>query len=78
MPAARLSLPPKLKVTFVPGCFSSNRRPKVVKLSSREAAAKTVTVPETFDDEDAEESEPGPVEEQALTASSAAADAPAT
>jgi hypothetical protein len=54
-----------------------------VKLSSRDAAAKTVTVPDSFGDEEADpadEPEPEPEpdeEEQALRASSAAAPAPA-
>src|SRR4051812_20364211 len=84
MLAARVSLPPKLKVTFVPGCSFSNSLPRVVKLSLSEAAAKTVTAPESF--AEAEELEPAaaesesesePAEEQAARASSAAAPAPA-
>ncbi|GAA3057104.1 hypothetical protein GCM10010448_45610 [Streptomyces glomeratus] len=82
-----MSLPPKLKLTFVPGCSFSNSWPRAVKLSFREAAANTVIVPDSFGVEDAEdaeesdfsaESEPDPdEEEQALRTSSAAAPAPA-
>jgi len=54
-----------------------------VKLSFREAAANTVTVPESFGEEDvedfaaSEESDVPSEEEQALRASSAATPAPA-
>lgn len=84
MLAASESLPPKEKVTFVPGCSFSNFLPSVVKLSFSEAAANTVTSPESLPDEeaDAEESdfdeEESSDDEQALSASSAAAPAPAT
>jgi hypothetical protein len=72
MPAARPSLPPKLKATSVPGCSFSKRSPSVVKLSFSEAAAKTVTVPVTpCPPDSADESEPDA--EQALSASRAAA-----
>lgn len=50
MLAARVSLPPKLKVTFVPGYAVSNCLPSVLKDSFSEAAAKTVTEPLTFGD----------------------------
>jgi hypothetical protein len=62
----------------------SNSLPRVVKLSLSEAAAKTVTVPESFGEEEAEvsdfgeESESESEDEQALRASSAAAPTPAT
>jgi hypothetical protein len=86
MLAARESLPPKLKVTLVPGWAFSNCWPRAVKLSFREAAANTVTVPESFGEEDVEaddfalpeESDLPSEEEQALRASSAAAPTPAT
>jgi hypothetical protein len=58
MLAARESLPPKLKVTLVPGCSSSNRFPSVVKLSFSDAAANTVTVPLTSSDDEADEEDP--------------------
>ena len=86
MLAARVSLPPKLKVTFVPGWAVSNSLPSVVKLSLSEAAAKTATSPDGFDDADLEEPEPGAPEsesesesedEQADRTSSAATPAPA-
>src|SRR5689334_12703161 len=90
MLAARESLPPKLKVTFVPGCAFSNSLPSVVKLSFSEAAANTVTVPDNLSDlsdlpdEEAEAEGSDFVEEsesddeQALRASRAAAPAPVT
>lgn len=82
MLAARVSLPPKLKVTLVPGFAFSNSLPRLVNDSWSEAAANTVTVPDIFGDADAEESDfeedESSLEEQALRASSAAAPAPAT
>lgn len=83
MLAARESLPPKLKVTFVPGCSSSNCLPSVVKLSFSDAAANTVTVPDSLSDEaDATEpdlaDEESPDDVQALRASSTVAPRAAT
>ncbi|GHE60446.1 hypothetical protein GCM10014715_12130 [Streptomyces spiralis] len=72
----------------MPGCCCSNSLPSAVKLSFREAAAKTVTVPVTFWEEDAADPDPDDdepsdddeedAEEQPLRASRAAAPAPAT
>ncbi|GHF68688.1 hypothetical protein GCM10018787_16280 [Streptomyces thermodiastaticus] len=70
---------------MAPGWSFSNFLPSVVKLSFNEAAAKTVTSPDTAPEapDDAEEpcedcgDESGPDDEQALRASSAAAPAPA-
>ncbi|GED88228.1 hypothetical protein TNCT6_53130 [Streptomyces sp. 6-11-2] len=65
----------------MPGCCCSNCLPSVVKLSFSEAAAKTVTVPDSFGAADADvpdpaEDEPSEdEEEQALRASNAAAPA---
>ncbi|GHA15715.1 hypothetical protein GCM10010389_62840 [Streptomyces echinoruber] len=77
----------------MPGWSFSNSLPRVVKLSFSEAAAKTVTVPESrfapeaalaavpdaaADPEDrGADDDASPEEEQALRASSAAAPAPA-
>jgi len=83
MPAARLSLPRKLNVTFVPGWPFSIFLPRVVRLSWSEAAAKTVTVPDRFGDEDADgegsdvADEESSEEEQAVRDGSAADTAPA-
>lgn len=82
MLAARESLPPKLKVTFVPGWAFSNSLPRVVKLSLSEAAANTVTVPDSSSDGEAvpgesDADEESSDDEQALRASRAAAPAAA-
>jgi hypothetical protein len=72
---------------LVPGCCFSNSLPRVVKLSLSEAAAKTVTVPDSLGDADvevsdladeSEEAEESSEEEQALSAIRAATPAPAT
>ncbi|GGW58879.1 hypothetical protein GCM10010350_49280 [Streptomyces galilaeus] len=63
----------------MPGCAFSNSAPRAVKLSWREAAAKTVTVPDTFAAPGAEELDPDEVsseEEQALSTSSVATAVP--
>ncbi|GAA0909655.1 hypothetical protein GCM10009549_18280 [Streptomyces thermoalcalitolerans] len=73
-----MSLPPKLKVTFVPGWSFSNFLPRAVKLSLSEAAAKTVTSPDGFDDEEADAAESEPGDEQALRAMRATAPVPVT
>ncbi|GGR75966.1 hypothetical protein GCM10010269_13890 [Streptomyces humidus] len=67
----------------MPGWAFSNVSPRVVKLSFREAAANTVTVPDSWSAEDADAevgdsaAEESPDDEQALRTSSAAAPAPA-
>lgn len=45
----------KLKVTSVPGCSFSNSSPSSVKLSFSEAAANTVTVPFSDEEDDEEQ-----------------------
>ena len=54
---ARVSLPPKLKVTVVPGWAASNSLPSSVKVFFSEAAAKTVTLPLTAAPEPEEDEE---------------------
>src|SRR5690242_19646160 len=87
MLAARVSLPPKSKVTVVPGWAASNSLPNWVKVFLSEAAAKTVSLPVIAADAEAladpaaaavaveavEEAVVVPEEEQAVSASSAAA-----
>src|SRR5215467_7889000 len=48
MLAASVSLPPKLKTTFVPGCCVWNSLPSAWNVSVSDAAANTVTVPDIF------------------------------
>ncbi|GAA4302680.1 hypothetical protein GCM10023086_19180 [Streptomyces venetus] len=68
----------------MPGWAFSNSLPSVVKLSFSEAAAKTVTSPDSFGEPEAAGEEPDDAveesseDEQALRASSAAAPAPVT
>src|SRR5580765_5310289 len=52
MLVARPELGPKLKTTLVPGWADSNWVPRVVNASLSEAAANTVTVPDTAAAED--------------------------
>jgi hypothetical protein len=84
MLAARESLPPKLKVTFVPGCSFSNSLPSSVNVSFSEAAANTVTVPDRLPEAEAEAEESDLVDEEssddehALRSSNAATPIPAS
>ena len=76
---ASAELPAKLNITFTPGCAASKSLPSWVNVPVSDAAANTVTVPDTeapcwttADGEAAGVSSPQPARVSAATAASAA------